>query len=227
MAGTCTTLANPWLELPTSPPYVLPEDGAAIEAFNRAVDVRHRVDATLLPEPFLGRLDAPVVVLGLNPGWSPGDAAAHADASFARRSRQNLEQAESAFPFHFLDPSLDAPGHRWWGNKLRRPIEDVGLETVANGVLCVEYFPYHSQRYGSRVPRVPSQDYGFGLVRDAMEREAAIVVMRSARRWEAAIPELASYGRRFHLRNVQNVCISPNNCPDGYAAVIDALRSNV
>ena len=225
MAGTCTTLANPWLELPTSPPYVLPEDGAAIEAFNRAVDVRHRVDATLLPEPFLGRLDAPVVVLGLNPGWSPGDAAAHADASFARRSRQNLEQAESAFPFHLLDPSLDAPGHRWWGNKLRRPIEDVGLETVANGVLCVEYFPYHSDQFSGRTPSVPSQEYGFALVRDAIARDAVIVVMRSLARWLAAVPELAGYSRRFGLRSVQNVTISPKNCPDGYAAVIDALRS--
>lgn len=101
----------------------------------------------------------------------------------------------------------------------------MGLDAVANRVLCVEYFPYHSQRYGSRVPRVPSQDYGFGLVRDAIDREAAIIVMRFARRWEEAIPELAGSGRRFHLRNVQNVCISPKNCPDGYAAVIDVLRS--
>ncbi len=225
MAGACTTLANPWLELPTSAPYVLPEDATAIEAFNRAADVRHRVDLTLLPEPFLGRPDAPVVLLCLNPGWKPWNAALHETPSFARASRASLEHAESPTPFFLLDPELNLPGGGWWRRKLRWPIEEVGLEVVANRVLCVEYFPYHSQRYGSRVPRVPSQDYGFGLVRDAMEREAAIVVMRSARRWEAAIPELASYGHRYHLRNVQNVCISPNNCPDGYAAVINALRS--
>jgi len=225
MAGACTTLANPWLELSTSPPYVMPEDAAAIEAFNRVADVRHRVDLTLLPEPFLGRPDAPLVVLGLNPGWNPADAAVHADATFSRRSRQNLEQAESAFPFYLLDPSLDAPGHRWWGNKLRRPIEEVGLETVANRVLCVEYFPYHSDQFSGRTPVVPSQQYSFALVRDAIARNAVIVVMRAIARWLAAVPELASYSRRFGLRSVQNVTISPKNCPDGYAVVIDALRS--
>jgi len=72
---------------------------------------------------------------------------------------------------------------------------------------------------------VPSQEYGFALVRDAIARDAVIVVMRSLARWLAAVPELAGYSRRFGLRSVQNVTISPKNCPDGYAAVIDALRS--
>src|SRR6185369_2834427 len=137
MAGTCTTLANPWLELPTSPPYVLPEDAAAIEAFNRTAQTATRYDLTLLPEPFLGRPDAPVVVLCLNPGWSPDGPVGHKEPIFIRRSRENLLHAESAYPFHLLDPALHPPGHRWWGNKLRRPIEAVGLETVANKVLCV------------------------------------------------------------------------------------------
>jgi hypothetical protein len=51
MAGDCTTLANPWLKLPLSPPYVLVDDAAAIEAFNRTAEVRHLVDVTLLPKP--------------------------------------------------------------------------------------------------------------------------------------------------------------------------------
>ncbi len=167
----------------------------------------------------------PVVLLCLNPGWKPTNAATHGTPAFTMTSRANPRHAATQVPFFLLDPKLNLPGGGWWRRKLRWLIDDVGLEVVANRVLCVEHFPYHSQRYSSRVPRVPSQDYGFGLVREAMEREAAIVVMRSARRWEAAIPELASYGHRYHLRNVQNVCISPNNCPDGYAAVINALRS--
>jgi len=227
MAGACTTIANPWLELPTSAPYVLPEDGAAIEAFNRTAQTATRYDLTLLPEPFLGRTDAPVVVLCLNPGWSPDGPIGHKEPNFIRRSRENLLHAESAYPFHLLDPALHPPGHRWWGNKLRRPIEEVGLETVANKVLCVEYFPYHSDQFSGRTPSVPSQEYGFALVRDAIARDAVIVVMRSLTRWLAAVPELASYSRRYGLRSVQNVTISPKNCPDGYAAVIDALRSNV
>jgi hypothetical protein len=225
MAGTCTTLANPWLDLPAAPPYVLAEDAAAIAAFNRIVPPSKRYDLELLPEPFLGRPDAPVVVLGLNPGWSPEGPIGHKVPKFIQRTRENLRHAETTFPFHLLDPALQGPGYRWWGNKLRRPIEEVGLETVANRVLCVEYFPYHSDKFSGRTPSVPSQQYSFSLVRDAIERDAVIVVMRSLARWLAAVPELASYPRRFGLRSVQNVTISPKNCPDGYSAVIDALRS--
>lgn len=224
MTQGAIAVENPWCRLPAVPPHVLEEDAALIAAFNRRARPMHRVDQTLLPEPFLGRHDAPVVVLGLNPGWRSDDAAWHVDPEFVARSRANLEQRPLAFPFYLLDPSLSAPGCRWWSRKLWRPIEAVGLDAVAHRLLCVEFFGYHSHRYGSGVPRLPSQEFGFDVVRAAIGREAVIVVMRSARRWEAAVPELIGYRRRFDLRNVQNVAISPANCPEGYGEIVDALR---
>ena len=41
----------------------------------------------MLPEPFVGHLDAPVVLLALNPGVSDGDFALHKEDAFQRRVR--------------------------------------------------------------------------------------------------------------------------------------------
>jgi hypothetical protein len=49
---------NPWRRLPTHAPYVLPEHRVAVLAFNRRANPMLRIRAALLPEPFLGPLDA-------------------------------------------------------------------------------------------------------------------------------------------------------------------------
>jgi hypothetical protein len=215
---------NPWVKLPTSRPFVLGFDRSLVDAFNVRANAREMIDTSLLPEPFLGRPDAPVVLLGLNPGWSPEDAEWHGKQEFALLCRANLVHEDSRYPFYLLNPILDAPGSRWWSSRLRSLIERVGLETVAQGVLCVEYFPYHSATYGERTPRLQSQDYGFALVRNALERNAVIVVLRNKRRWFAELPELETYHRLFFLRSVQNVSISPKNCPEGFAEIIRELQ---
>lgn len=226
MSSQIVAVENPWTRLPHSAPFALHDDLPLLQTFNARAKPEHRVDTSLLPEPFLGRHDAPVVLLNLNPGWKAADAACHANPAFAGLSRANLEQARSPYPFYLLNPALESLGTRWWRRKLRWLIDDAGLDAVTNNVLCVEYFPYHSHRYGSRVPRLPSQEFSFGLVRSAIEREALIVIMRSARRWEAAVPELEVYGRRLDLINFQNPCVSPRNCPDGYGEIVAAIRSS-
>jgi hypothetical protein len=81
---------NPWLDLPDRQPFALPDDLSLIEEFNRKSSANYQVDLNLLPEPFIGRPDAPVVLLNLNPGWSPGDAEWHAKHAFVRLIRANL-----------------------------------------------------------------------------------------------------------------------------------------
>ena len=78
---------NPWLDLPKRPPFVLKRDLPAIGELNGHANKDHRIDVDLLPEPFLGSTVAPVVLLGLNPGWSPEDAVWHAKPAFARLLR--------------------------------------------------------------------------------------------------------------------------------------------
>jgi hypothetical protein len=97
-------------------------------------------------------------------------------------------------------------------------------EVVARGVLCVEYFPYHSVRFAHSSVRVPSQEYGFWLVREALQRRAVVIVMRARRLWEQAIPVLRDYGKLFGLNSPQNVSITPRNCPEGFPVAIRQLR---
>jgi hypothetical protein len=209
---------NPWARLPDEAPFLLPEDRHAIEEFNLGAKTEHKIDTGLLPEPFVGRPDAPVVLLGLNPGWSEEDAAWHENPEFARLLRANLAHESLTYPFYLLDPSQSSPGGAWWSQRLRPLIEEVGLETVARDILCVEFFPYHSHKY-SQAPRLPSQDYTLSLVQAAIDRNAVVVMLRSVRRWTEAVPALANYDRRFILQSAQNVTISLRNCPLGFREI--------
>jgi len=96
-------------------------------------------------------------------------------------------------------------------------------DTLANSLFCVEYFPYHSRKYNHARLQLKSQEYGFSLVRDAMERKAIIVMMRAKSQWYGTISALKAYPSLYTLNNPQNVMISPRNC-DGFDAVVSAIK---
>lgn len=61
-------MVNPWISLPASALFVLSRDAEAIEAFNAGASESHAIHLEVIPEPFIGLPDAPVVLLNLNPG---------------------------------------------------------------------------------------------------------------------------------------------------------------
>jgi hypothetical protein len=228
-------MQNPWQRLPSRPPFVLQEDQERVNAFNLSARVEHQIQLAIYPEPFLGRPKAPVVLLNLNPGYqADADPVHHGKALFAKRSRENLLHAEAAFPFYLIDPALVPICDRtdWWDKKLRCLLEDERLghsadsrrKKVANCVLCVEYLPYHSKKSNHRELQVLSQDYSFWLVREAMRREAVILLMRGEQLWCSAIHGLKSYLGLHISRSVQNPAISPANFPEGYSIAVDAIQ---
>src|SRR5688500_3058766 len=84
--------ANPWLRLPDSGPYVLADDAEAVGRFNdkpnrKPIHLLRIHD--LLPEPFIGSPDAPVVLLSNNPGWSETGLALKQSRGFQQRMRAN------------------------------------------------------------------------------------------------------------------------------------------
>jgi len=218
-------LPNPWVHLDASAPFVLPEDRALVERFNARASEAHGLRLDVLPEPFVGRPDAPVVLLALNPGYSDEDPALHAVPSFAARLRANLAHEPQPYPFYFLNPSNEGSGRRWWRRKLKALLDEFPEVRVAEALLCVEYFPYHSRIYKSSAPLLPSQEYGFELVRSAVARGAVVVAMRARRVWCAAIPQLELPGRLLSLRNPQNVAVSLRNCPDGFERIRSAVAA--
>lgn len=203
---------NPWLNLPDNPPYILPCDGVAIANFNDRAKPDKKFDLSLFPEPYFGSPEATVVLLALNPGWSPNDAALHSDPDFSEQSRLSRAHSLKPYPFiHLQDKSQKTPGSIWWQRIVGPLIRATSFDVVAKNILCVQFFPYHSISFGSGLLSVPSQQYGFNLVRAAMDRHAEIVVMRSKRLWFSAIPELESYPNLHKAKNPRNPSLSPGN----------------
>jgi hypothetical protein len=220
--------ANPWVCLPSAPPYILPEDVELIKEFNLSAKEKYQVRWDISPEPFLGNPNAPVVLLSGNPGYNDKDPEWHGDPTFATRSRGNLLHRQSDYPFYLLDPTIKRTAY--WEKGLKRLIalsEDSGQRLVANRVLCVEFFPYHSKRFKHGKLRLPSQDYSFGLVKQAVQRNAVILLLRCRKLWFAAVPELSSYPRCYVARSWQNSAISPRNFGDGFEMALNATCLNL
>jgi hypothetical protein len=219
-------MQNPWIKLPSSAPYVLPSDMSLLQAFNTTVSVKHQYDLSLFPEPFFGKASASVVVLTLNPGWSPNDAGTHAQPAFALQSRHSLNRQLAPYPFLHLQPNSNTPGSVWWRSRARELIDEVGFDAAAKGISCVQLMPYHSPEYSTRSPRLPSQIYSFNLVRSAIQRGAEIVIMRSRALWYSAIPELRDYTHLHIAKNPRAPYLSRGNLGSSFTVISARLRSD-
>jgi hypothetical protein len=228
---------NPWRDLlPSGEPvmlpagglFVLPIDRSKVEEFNERRGPSHahylHVDK-ILPEPFVGDRQAPIVLLSNNPGAGSLELTYNLHPRFVARMRDNYHHRPSDYPFGFLAPDYEGRGRVWWASKFKHLIKEFGEVVVAGNVLNVPYFPYPSQRFDHVRLCVRSQDYGFSLVRDAVERGAVVVLMRRRTRlaWFGAVPGLQEYRRLFEVAFPLNPVISPKNCR-GYQEVVRAIR---
>ncbi len=216
---------NPWVLLPSKPPFLLPQDEQVVRAYNKTASSNHCIHPEIPPEPYLGHPQARVILLNLNPGFSAHDAAFYKDPIALEFNRKNLDHEETDYPFYLLNPMLPqtTAGPKWWSKKLKALISIAGRKRVARGLCCIEYFPYHSRRYGRFPVILPSQQYNFYLVNKALSQGAIIVLMRSKRKWLQAVPALRGYERLVELNNPQNPALSPRNCPGGFEEIVNVL----
>ena len=146
---------------------------------------------------------AEVLVLALNPGFHPDDLLDVRNPDYAEQWRLALSFATRT-PFHFLDAAFrQTGGGRWWHKRVRELIEAAGFDAVSRGLMCVEHFPYKSTRYAALGETLPSQQYSFTIVREAIRNNKPIVIMRSERIWLESVPELREYSY-IRLSNHQN-----------------------
>lgn len=215
---------NPWLRLPAQPPFVLPEDEQAVHEFNAGASEYHRLQiADFLPEPFIGDPASPVLLLSNNPGFSR-HSTFRKQPEFMTRIRDCISLKTSNCPFFYLAPDYHS---RWWRQKLKSLLQKFGDDVVSRSVCNVVFFPYVSKRFGHGRCKLPSQEFNFRLVREAMERGAVIVVMRKGKlkHWKNNIPRLGDYNKLILLRNPQMPAVSPNNCNAGdYEKVVAAIE---
>ncbi len=214
------------------PPWVLPTDEPHIAAYNRSASTGagNQIDVSLLPEPWVGDLEAPVVVLNLNPGiGSPETADWHSRASFQEAVWENLAQTRDHFPLFYLEPALaDGPGARWWRRCLKSWIAEFGDVPVAANVAGFEFHGYHSQNYGPLPVTLPSQAWLFDKLRERIDLGAVIVGLRGKRAWMTAVPELVAHPMTFWATNPQSASVSRKNLGQAATdAVYAALASQV
>ena len=238
-------MKNPWINLPDKADFVLFKDKKIIDNFNNKANSEYAIRLNIIPEPFLGSPNAPIVLLNLNPGFNEQDIKIHRRKVFFELSWKNLRHEPTEYQFYLLDPKTsDSPGYQWWSKKLKRLINDVGARFIANSfcfptvcrkmrrkwkdiisqigtfivankILCVEYFPYHSYKF-KNMDRLPSRDYSEYLVKKAIKRKALIVIMRHRVEWEKAVPKLKSYKKLIVLKNPRCAHISSRNCRKNY-----------
>lgn len=222
-------VANPWLALPNQPPFVLPQDMPLLDVYSET----HNPSPTayrlhLPPLPFQGCPDAPIVLLGLNPGYKKADEDNHSTSEFLETNFRNYRHDSTLeYPLFFLDPKLDADaGQKWWHQRLK-PLRQQHYtdKLLARAFLSVQYVPYRSTAYKYSRHMLPSQAYGFALVERAVERGSLIITLRSGKLWQEAVPSLGNKDAHFYqLSCVRNPVLSKKQLgPEGYQKLCTKL----
>ena len=218
---------NPWIHLRTRAPFVLQEDAEAIEAFNRRTKPETRIETDLLPMPFVGRIEAPVILLLLNPGVVDESYIVHRIAQFRRSVRACHRQDPVEYPNCFLDPKTEGPGVEWWTRALGYLIRLCGRQKVAQHVAALQYMPYRAREFSHSRLRLPSQQFTFQALRAALRRKTVVLICRGKTPWTAAVPALARYRRAFYTKNPRQVVISSGCYAEGFAAAVRAIDKAV
>ncbi|MDR2583672.1 MAG: hypothetical protein LBC75_09350 [Fibromonadaceae bacterium] len=220
-----TDTPNPWEKMKNSSDangeYILDIDRAHIDK------LRNKLNLELFPEPFIGNPEAQVYLLNLNPGFNEADKEDMEDLK-----NYIFKNYRHKCPFYYLNDNLkETNGGKWWRQRLKELIEECGIKKVANNVFCVEYFPYHSNKWTSGKVCIPSQEYNQALIEKAITERKLFIVMR--KQLFSQIEELKTYKNILFLNNWRNVSISKKNienCLDnpknGWKKIIEKISSS-
>lgn len=141
---------NPWLLLPAAQPFVVQADAAVVAAFNRKyAGTPYALHTELPPEPFSGRLDAPVVLLDFHPGYSGNDAAIMpVNEEFSLSMKKTREFIVQEYPLYHLNPCFEAgnDGYGYWVKKIKEVVKaGFSLKVCSNSFLLLQLYPYKSK----------------------------------------------------------------------------------
>ncbi|GBD88122.1 hypothetical protein BMS3Abin03_02056 [bacterium BMS3Abin03] len=224
-------MENPWLEITKSGKFILESDISIIEEFNNKNKKNSKVQikTDLFPEPFVGNINAPIVLLSLNPGFSRADYKFYSTPPAKQIWVNNIQHKQNEYPFFLIDPIFNKSrnGFDWWTERLKDLIYVYGAKKLSQALLCIEFFPYHSEKYKDIGKILDSQKYAFYLVKEAMQRKAIIIITRSKNKWFDQVEGLDSYNNLHFLNSSQSIYITSNNCPTGFKKIIDVLESKV
>jgi hypothetical protein len=205
-------------------------DQEVFDAFNQRVSklkngLRLKLSSDHTPLPFFGNAGANFVILMANPGLDPVNTAKEEKPALRRLFDQARKQEKMTSPFVFLDDAfVGTPGHTWWSKRLKKLIEQVGLEKVQKGIFSAEIHPYKSINYKALHAPLPTQAYTANLVRDHVNNGSLILMGRARKEWIELVPELEKYKNVIHLNSKQSSYITPGNtAPGDFDKIVKAL----
>lgn len=223
-------MENPWSDFFESEHMVHPDDEQIIKEHNESVDRRYQFLLHLAPEPWVGNINSPLVVLYANPGATEFDLTgktqykAQEINSFARI---NLRQEPSLFPHFFFSPKLEGTqGQKWYFKTFKGLLEKVSPLDISNKLLTCEIAPYHSKNWKQPTVKIPTQSYTEYLVKEAMERRAVILIHRGSKYWLEQIELLNRYPLAFRPNSAQNPYVSKGNYPKAFDFILNAVIGN-
>ncbi|MDO8339467.1 MAG: hypothetical protein Q7T16_02310 [Candidatus Burarchaeum sp.] len=211
-------MENPWIELvklyEEDGTCIHPLDKKKIDEINSQLEgkIDEKIQISQRPLPYLGNpYTANVLFLLLNPGYKEGGIGS---GEHYELWKKNILHEDMDYPIYELDPEVRKNGsrsHRWFYVRLKQLFgkEDLlkNAEKISKKICFVEYFPYHSKKasslwkYGGIT--LPTQEYGFELVRKAVERGAIIVIMKGKKQWLKKICEYKSRIEYYQTTNAQ------------------------
>jgi len=202
---------NPWISLSTAgPEFVLPDDLPYLIAFHAQLKPQRwdqKIQTHRIPEPRQGPINAPVVVLQLNPSYDKVTINQPLPQDQVASSIKNI-QNEYAYREGLANKNC------WWSKNFKELIAEFGEAKLSQSACSIEYFPYPSKT--------------FELVRSALERDALIVVTRGMQLWLGAVPALRTKlnSTVFETKNRRRPYISERNLPSGaFKKILGALRT--
>lgn len=219
-------MQNPWVNLPKNNEYVLPCDIDFIKAHNIKHENKNEFQykTKLLPDPYVGIPNSPVLILMLNPGVALTDFDIHKTEKFKAIINKNLLHE---IPFYYNTETIDCPGSQYWDSRLKFLYKAVGdKKLVQENIFMAQHIPYHSYKYKHSRLKLTSQEYTFNLIRSSIASGSVVLLMRSFKLWHEAIPELSGYDKVFEASSVLSTYLSSNNIKNnGFELVVDTILS--
>lgn len=217
------TITNPWTNLRRYKPFVLGIDAPYIDAFNgdKAQYAPTWIHTGRLPEPRLGPIDAPIILLQMNPSYDQTTRMQDLTENEVTDGLGALADEQSRHA------CLAQPNH-WWDKTFNSLHKICDRGRLSQRVLSIEYFPYPSAQFDHAALRLPSQQYTFSLVRAGLARNAVFVVTRGLDLWMGAVPELREQIDKtvFRTKNRRRAFVTEGNLfgNGSYSMICERLR---
>ena len=234
-------MRNPWLDLPEDGDLVLAIDEPFVDVHNRLFGISspYYLHLDSPPSPFIGRFDAPFVVLLANPGHARQDRDEQNEPTRRLSILEGL-RTEGGSTFWPLTPEFEGTSAgRWWRSRTRELAEsldagnrELGYQLLSERLLAIELHGYHSTSWFAPRAQFPSQRISVELVRNVIQNGAVILAARAVGCWLAAVPRdgeaqaLIDYDNLIKgTRSSQSAFITPNNLEQGkFTAIISVLK---